>query len=124
HNPMLEPECMGCGDGVVDPSKGEVCDSGIAVGLPGHCPSAEDCPATSCLKLAGTACAAHCEPITTASGNVQDGCCPEGANSTGDADCAAVCGNGLAETGERCDTGITSGAGKCPTNASADCNDS
>jgi cysteine-rich repeat protein len=32
-----------------------------------------------------------------------------------DDDCSAMCGNGVLEAGELCDTGITLGAGACPT---------
>ena len=32
-----------------------------------------------------------------------DGCCPAGANSTNDDDCAPSCGNGVKEEGEECD---------------------
>ena len=39
---------------------------------------------------------------------------PSGANANTDADCTAMCGNGILEPGELCDTGITAGAGACP----------
>jgi hypothetical protein len=37
-----------------------------------------------------------------------DACCPDGANANNDNDCKPYCGNGVVETGERCD-------GDCPT---------
>jgi hypothetical protein len=126
-DPMLEPECMGCGDGVVDPAHGEICDTGIAAGMPGHCPTAADCPSTQCKQLMGSACTAQCVNITTPSGTTMDGCCPPGANNDPadtthfDSDCNSNCGNGILENGEQCDTGIAAGqAGACPQNI-ADC---
>jgi hypothetical protein len=50
--------------------------------------------------------------ITACSGANKDGCCAPGCTSVNDADCVAVCGNGVLEPGETCDTGI---AGSCPT---------
>jgi MYXO-CTERM domain-containing protein len=44
-----------------------------------------------------------------------DGCCPKGATPVTDKDCKAVCGNGLLEPGETCDTAITSGPSACET---------
>ncbi|MFT3694381.1 MAG: hypothetical protein QM831_14640 [Kofleriaceae bacterium] len=48
-----------------------------------------------------------------------DGCCPSGASHATDSDCPGSCGDGNLDQGEVCDTGISSGAGSCPTN----CND-
>ena len=124
-DPMLEPECIGCGDGTLQ--SGEICDTGIPHGMPGACPTAADCPATQCKKLMGTMCSAQCVDITMPSGGTQDGCCPTGANNDPndtthyDADCNSNCGNGVLESGEQCDTGIAAGSpGACPQNI-ADC---
>ncbi len=109
-----------CGNGAVDTDVGELCDTGIAAGMTGACPtSCDDGDACTSDVLNGTACLAECEhaPITGVMDG--DGCCPPGADATTDSDCAAVCGNGVLEAGEMCDTGIASGAGACPTS----CND-
>jgi len=104
-----------CGNGVVDDAFGETCDTGIASGA-GACPtSCDDSQACTTDVLDGSGCKAACvtSPITGAADG--DGCCPSGANANTDDDCAAMCGNGILETGEACDTGITAGGGACPT---------
>ena len=114
-----------CGNGVVEPAGGELCDTGIAAGSPGSCPTTcddgEDCTADT-LLAAGT-CTAQCDyaPITGFVDN--DGCCPAGGNNNVDNDCPVTCGNGAVEAGETCDMGIPAGdAGSCPT--AGDCDDS
>ncbi len=111
-----------CGDGVVEDTFGEACDTGIISGA-GACPTTcDDGMACTADVLAGTGCQAQCmnSPITaTVPG---DGCCPTGATSLTDSDCPVVCGNGLLETGEACDTAIATGAGVCPTTPAA-CSD-
>ncbi|MCW1297029.1 MAG: hypothetical protein OH319_05095 [Candidatus Parvarchaeota archaeon] len=49
-------------------------------------------------------CIASCSniPITTCANG--DGCCPVNCNSLSDNDCLAVCGNGICENGESCDS--------------------
>ncbi len=42
-----------------------------------------------------------------------DSCCPDGANSTNDNDCAPVCGNGVLEAGEECDDGNSAAGDGC-----------
>jgi cysteine-rich repeat protein len=81
-----------CGNGVLDP--GESCDTGIAAGMPGACPtqcSSGPCPTT----LVGAGCAALCA-------------------TAGNASC---CGNGQVEPGEACDDGNTNDFDGC----SSDC---
>jgi cysteine-rich repeat protein len=98
-----------CGDGVRSGS--ESCDIAIAPGQPGAC-------ATSCASrdacnpqvVSGTSCDAHCVPQPIRSAQAGDGCCPEGADSSSDPDCAPSCGNGVIEAGETCDRGSE----KCP----------
>jgi hypothetical protein len=91
-----------CGNGVVDSN--EQCDVAIAQGNPGACPdgcSGQD----SCRRhtLIGRGCDAHCEDVPIREPIPDDGCCPEGAAPDSDNDCAATCGNGVREAGERCD---------------------
>lgn len=91
-----------CGNGTVE--TGETCDPLTT------CPTA--CPQDKCtlrtLVSAGT-CAAACQNAGTQTMCANnDDCCPSGCNSLTDNNCAAVCGNGVVETGELCD-------GNCPT---------
>ncbi|HVV85096.1 MAG TPA: DUF4215 domain-containing protein [Kofleriaceae bacterium] len=110
-----------CGNGVVDDALGELCDTGIASG-DGACPtSCDDGDACTSDVASGTACQASCEHAPITALVTGDGCCPAGATLATDGDCSPVCGNGVVEPGETCDTGIASGAGACPTEAS--CND-
>ena len=102
-----------CGNGVVEiPS--ETCDTGSTpFSCPTSCPQAETC-ATWTLT-ASTGCNVRCvrQPITTCADG--DACCPPGCNATTDSDCAPLCGNGVREPPEVCDSGITAGqAGACP----------
>ena len=109
-----------CGNGALDSTVGENCDTAIASGT-GACPSAcDDNDACTSDVLSGSECGAMClsSLITTAADG--DGCCPSGANANTDNDCTAMCGNGTVEAGEMCDTGITAGTGACPVT----CNDS
>ena len=106
-----------CGDGAVTGE--EACDTAIASGE-GSCPSScDDGVACTTDTLVGTECDATCETTPIATPMNADGCCPSGATSLTDDDCAVMCGNGLLEAGETCDTTIASGAGSCPTS----CND-
>jgi hypothetical protein len=53
--------------------------------------------------------------VTTCSFS-SDGCCPSGCNFNTDFDCDPVCGNGVVEGSELCDTAIPQGMdGACPT---------
>ncbi len=103
-----------CGNSVLEP--GELCDTAIVAGA-GACPMACDdmlvCT-TDVLSNPGT-CLAACAftPITMPADG--DGCCPAGADATNDSDCVAVCGNGVLEPSETCDTAIAMGPGACPT---------
>jgi hypothetical protein len=115
-----DPDCSpSCGDGTIQP--GEACDTGIAAGKPGACPAAAGCddgdPCTIDSLISAGTCSARCahSPIVVQSGAATDGCCPAGALSLDDADCAATCGDGVVEPGEACDTGLPPGAGgACP----------
>jgi hypothetical protein len=109
-----------CGNGVVE--SGERCDTQIPAASPGACPTSCDdknaCTADQLLN--GGTCGAVCafSPITQC--RDRDGCCPSGCHANNDSDCSPSCGNGVVESGERCDTEIPMGApGQCPTS----CND-
>jgi hypothetical protein len=87
-----------CGNNLVEP--GETCDP------PNSCPTKcnDDNPCTTDL-LTGQAskCTGKClnTPITAPKNG--DGCCPSGATSLTDTDCATDCGNGILEPPELCD---------------------
>jgi hypothetical protein len=109
-----------CGNGTVD--VGEVCDTGIAAGQPGACPTAATCddgdPCTTDVVRAVQTCGAICThvPITIQSGADRDGCCPAGAWHAIDADCPSACGDGRLDPDEDCDPGLpASDAHACPT---------
>ena len=108
-----------CGNGAVEGS--EKCDTGIAAGQTGACPTScsdgDPCTADSLLNP-GT-CNAQCSFTPIQQCKNGDGCCPSGCTANNDNDCSASCGNKAVEPPELCDTGITSGTGKCPTS----CND-
>ena len=113
-----------CGNGVLEP--GEACDTAIATG-PGACPTVADCDTGDPCAIGyvdnGGTCDAVCgvNPVTSCTGG--DGCCPPGCDAVSDTDCTAICGNGVVEPGETCDTGISGGAGACPTVAGCDTGD-
>ncbi len=96
-NALADADCEPiCGNMVTEP--GELCD--------GDCPtSCNDGIACTSDRLVGaaTSCDATClhDPVTACRDG--DGCCPEGCNAQNDADCGAVCGNGVVESGETCD---------------------
>jgi len=103
-----------CGDGKLDP--GEQCDTAIPWGSPGACPTScnDGNPCTNDL-LTGSACNKTCTFVAVTTPKNGDGCCPPGASSATDSDCAPSCGNGVLDPGEKCDTGIPAGQwGGCP----------
>jgi hypothetical protein len=115
-NHNLDSDCPAvCGNGVVEGK--ETCDPMIAAASPGACPTT--CPPPGECKsyaLAGetAACTARCEPSAIKACTTGDGCCPSGCNGSTDADCPAVCGNGIVDMGELCDRAITAGmTGAC-----------
>jgi len=99
-----DPDCAAvCDNSVLE--DGELCDPLSS------CPST--CAAVGCQLRAidGAACAAACANAGLET-TCQDGdeCCPTTCNATNDAECAAVCDNGVIESGEQCDPLAT-----CPT---------
>lgn len=117
-----DPDCSpSCGDGIV--SGGETCDSAIPNGegsCPTTCGDGDSC--TDDRMLSAGTCNAQCanQPVTLVQDG--DGCCAAGANANVDDDCAYVCGNGVVEAGESCDTEIAPGVlGACP--GADDCDD-
>ncbi|HKP58832.1 MAG TPA: DUF4215 domain-containing protein [Polyangiales bacterium] len=91
-----------CGDGKL--SGEEKCDTAIAAGQPGACPTSCK-PTDSCTPqvVKGDACNAECTPMPISMAGAKDGCCPSGATAASDVDCAPKCGNGVVEPGETCD---------------------
>ncbi len=106
-----------CGDGILQAT--ELCDTAIAEGMAGACPT--DCADTEVCtadRLVGEDCQQTCENTIIVDFVDGDGCCPEITDNYAfnDLDCAPVCGNGLVEMGETCDTAITAGeVGACPS---------
>jgi hypothetical protein len=111
-NPPLSPSC---GNGRIDP--GETCDTAIAAGDPGACPSSCDdhIPCTTDTRM-GSGCTVTCiHGEIRQDVPVGDGCCQAGAQDT-DPDCSPSCRNGVVDPGETCDLTIPPGsAGACPT---------
>ncbi|MCC6748335.1 MAG: hypothetical protein IT371_11795 [Deltaproteobacteria bacterium] len=120
-NALSDGDCSAtCGNGTVEPP--EKCDTKVAAGQPGACPTACD-DGNSCTQdklLNGGTCAAGCSQSAITQCRSGDGCCPVGCNARSDSDCSPSCGNGVVEVPERCDTKIPVGqVGACPTS----CND-
>ncbi len=110
------PECtLECGDGAV--TGDERCDTAIAAGEDGACPTeCDDSDPCTTDAIDGVDCSQECShaPITAAVDG--DSCCPDGADATTDDDCTSICGNGIVEPDESCDTEIEAGeTGACPT---------
>ncbi len=108
----------GCGNGTVE--TGETCDTAIAAGLDGACPTTCDdgiaCTMDTRFVPDTGDCGAVCQYVEITAAAEGDACCPAGATSASDGDCAASCGDGTVDVGERCDTAIAGGdAGACPT---------
>jgi len=108
-----------CGDGIVE--TGEFCDTAIAPGEPGACPT--ECQTGDTCNLEtlvepGT-CQAHCDVTTITDPADGDGCCPPRGNAINDDDCDPVCGNGVCEEGET----TPNCPADCECSADSECND-
>jgi hypothetical protein len=115
-----DPDCSPvCGDGALQPTRGELCEISFPSTSKKACPMS--CvPMNAChpelLVSAGT-CEAQCVVVPVTAIVNGDGCCPDGADSTVDADCAPKCDNHVVEPpGEACDPSV---AGSCPTSCPA-----
>jgi hypothetical protein len=117
----MDPDCSPtCGDGVVQAVNGETCDTALAAGAPGACPKicSDGVSCTRDVLVAAGTCQAACLFLPITDFRAGDGCCPAGGNATLDADCAPVCGNGIAEPpGETCDYAAPMAA--CPATCPA-----
>ncbi|MFZ5786099.1 MAG: hypothetical protein ACOY3Y_06625, partial [Acidobacteriota bacterium] len=120
-NAASDADCSAtCGNGIKEPK--ESCDTKIATGQPGACPTScnDGVACTADTLLSAGTCNATCASVAITQCKNADGCCPAGCAGSTDSDCAAVCGNGVVELGEACDTKIAAGQpGACPTS----CND-
>lgn len=124
-----------CGDGVLQPSRGEVCDLGDAMngkcmGCSADCKSLERCGDgiidSECGEIcdngpnptnACNGCDAQCKSKQTCGNGIVDTECGEVCNPPGGAcapDCrsAGMCGNGIVDPGEECDDGLDMAAFK------------
>ncbi len=112
--PQTDTDCdenTVCGDGVVTGI--ELCDTLIPAGEAGACPeTSEDCTPMvgQIARVIGQGCDTTCAYVAITDCTGGDDFCPTGCDSSNDADCQSVCGNGTVEPGESCDGG-------CPDDA-------
>jgi hypothetical protein len=112
-----------CGNGTIE--AGETCETTIPLGSEGACPtSCDDSNLCTVDTLVGSLCGQSCSNVAITQCDLQsDGCCPAGCDSDNDSDCLPpppACGNGVVDSGEKCDTALSPGTpGACPTS----CND-
>jgi cysteine-rich repeat protein len=111
--PISDMDCpVSCGDGFV--TAGETCDTAIAAGNPGACPTAcsDGNVCTTDNLVNGGTCLAACTTIPIGPGPA-DGCCPAGADLGDDVDCPPSCGDGVVTAPEACDDGGTAPGDGC-----------
>lgn len=110
-----------CGDGRLGGD--ELCDTGIAEGMPGACPPPVCEPLSECrLRVRrGEGCQAACVLLPEACAN-GDRCCPSVCTAETDNDCSQRCGDGQVQPEqETCEDGTDT---PCPTLADCDDGDS
>ena len=91
-----------CGNAALE--DGERCENGTATPCPSDCDDGNACTEDT-LSGSARSCDARCEHRTITAPRGGDGCCPSGANTNDDSDCAASCGNWVREDPEQCDDG-------------------
>lgn len=100
-----------CGDGEFNMMI-EACDTAIAAGMPGACPTeCDDDNACTSDVLSGSACDTACTNAPIEACVDDDGCCPTACNANTDNDCMPMCGNMVIEGDETCEAGVMD----CPT---------
>lgn len=104
--PRNPPPRETCGNNVREGD--ELCDGDC----PKECRTADACKPA---KLSGSAaeCDAQCKVTEIRECKGGDGCCPSACTRATDSDCPSLCGNGVIDTGEKCDPKSTSKP--CPT---------
>jgi len=113
-SPEEDRDCSAaCGDGLIEPTFEEECDTALRPGQPGTCPvSCDDHNPCTDDYLVGAGCAARCVHMPVTDPRPGDGCCLPGRTFYLDPDCPSICGDGIVDRpAELCDFGA--GAG-CP----------
>jgi cysteine-rich repeat protein len=99
-----------CGNSIVNGGMGETCDTAIAAGNAGACPTecTSDDPCKIPMLLSEGTCEARCHDVDVKFPMNDDGCCPVfyGGNNRNDNDCTSSCGT----PAEEC---TTPGVGDC-----------
>jgi cysteine-rich repeat protein len=111
--PISDVDCpVSCGDGFV--TAGETCDTAIAAGNPGACPTAcnDGNVCTTDNLVNGGTCLADCTETAIGPGPM-DGCCPIGSDLGDDPDCPPSCGDGVITSPETCDDDNSTGGDGC-----------
>jgi hypothetical protein len=102
-NSTSDSDCSAaCGNGVVEPEKGETCEDGSQTRCPDTCDDSTGCTA-DLMTGSSSNCNVVCNNVPIVSPADDDQCCPPGANALSDSDCLPVCGNNAREDGEACD---------------------
>lgn len=109
-NANMDSDCASqCGNAEVEP--GETCEPNTSQSCPTSCKHEDACMLG---ELSGSAesCDVACNWTRIEQCRDDDGCCPSGCDQTEDDDCDASCGNGVLESGERCENETST---PCPT---------